>query len=811
MTNSTIRFFAAAFFALSTVIAYAQQGSTPEDGNNPMASVSNTARIGDPAVPLDGSTVLGPTYLNTACGLNYTSASQKIGQRFSPAGVPQPATFAIAGIPATAVIEKAYVWCGSSGNGVAVNLTVTDPFALVNNYPMAVIGSDQDKCWGYSGTHTYRADITASITGNGNYTISGFPTSISSGGTNDVDGATMMVIWSDPTSTVEGTIVIWDGCVVINGGVTTQTINNFNACAQGVCTAKAFMAIADLQGLGANLTMNGGAPFTITEDWWNYVEQPTTVAAGQSSAAFDVNSSGDCYNLCLIGLYYQSLCPTCGPTGAFTTTTSQTPATCAAGNGSATVTVNGGSGPFTYVWNTVPVQNTPTATNLTPGQYIVTVTDGLPCPNIVIDTITVLGTGSLPFTTSQVDVLCNGGNNGSAVFTPSGVGGPYTYTWTPNVSSTNTAGTLTAGTYVVNVTDGFGCTASHTFVVTEPALIPISANPSPGVSICTGGITVVSVNPSGGAPPYSYNWLNGPGSNSSLTVTPSVTTTYSCVVSDACGNQADTGMVTVVVNPTPVISFTSDVQAGCAPLCVNFTPQSNPLIATCIWQFGDSDSSTAALSSHCYQTTGSYDVTLIVIDVNGCTNQITQFAYIVVHPDPVAGFGILTPQPTTLEESTIGFDNLSIGGDTCHWDFGDGNIVTDLTCADIVNVYDDTGAYHVMQIVVNQYGCADTAYSDVVIVPNTTLYVPNTFTPNGDGKNDIFFAYGEFVDDFHMMVFDRWGNLIFESRDIYKGWDGRVNGHPTIAQIDTYVWRITFSDKYTGNYHRLIGHVNLIR
>lgn len=803
MTN-TLRFFTALTLGLISIGVSAQQGSTPENGNNPVAPYSSNARVGDPQTPQDGSTVLGPTYQNSACGLNYTAVSQKLGQRFSPAGVPQPATFAIAGIPATATILKAYVWCDASGNGAAINLTVTDPFALVTNFPMTLIGSDQDKCWGYQGTHSYRADVTACITGNGNYTISGFPT----GSPNDVDGATMMVIWSDPTQTFQGDIVIWDGCVVINGGVTTQTINNFTACGGTVSNARAFMALSDLQGMGALLTLNSMAPITVTEDWWNYVDVPTTVTPGQTTSMFNVNSTGDCYNFCLMGLYFQSNCQTCC-IAPFTLSMSQTPSQCSAQNGTATAVPVGGTGPYTYSWNTSPVQTTPTATNLPPGVYIVTVTDGTGCTTV--DTVTVLGTGALPFSTSQVNVLCNGGNNGSATFTPTGGTGPFTYTWNPNVSGTGSATTLTAGVYTVDVTDNYGCSNSFTFTITEPPLVPISANPSPPSSVCIGFSTTVSVAPSGGAPPYSYNWLNGPGNNSSLLVTPTVTTTYSCVVSDACGNQADTGTITITVNPTPAISFAGDDLAGCAPVCVNFTPQSNPAIASCLWQFGDGDTSIVGLANHCYDQTGTYDVTLSVVDVNGCVNTTTLFAYITVYPDPVAAFNILTPMPTTLQESYIGFDNLSTGGDTCHWDFGDASELTDVTCADLAHQYEDTGTYHVQLIVTNTWGCADTAESDVVIVPDATLYVPNTFTPNGDGQNDIFYAYGEFVDEFHMMVFDRWGNLIFESYDIYKGWDGRVQGHSTICQIDTYVWRISYTEKYTGFYQRRIGHVNLIR
>ncbi len=784
---------------------FAQQGSTPTNGHNPVAPPN--ARFGDPATPEDGSAVLGPTFQMSECGLNYAAASQKIGQRISPAGVPQPAAFAIAGIPATAVIQKAYVWCDASGNGIPITLNITNPATVSTNFAMPQIGNDIDKCWGYAGTYSYRTDVTSCITGNGNYMISGFPTNPPTSG-NDVDGATMMVIWSDPTATWQGDIVIWDGCVVINGGTTTQSMGNFSACNGTVSNARAFMCVADLQGLGATMSMNGSTPFTITEDWWNYIDQPTTVTPSQSSAAFDVNSSGDCYNFCVMGLYFQSTCQTCCA-APYTLAMTQNPSQCAANNGTATAIPNGGTGPFTYSWNTNPVQTGQTATNLPPGQYIVTVTDALGCSTT--DTVIVLGAGALPFSTAQVNVLCNGGNNGSATFTPTGGTGPFTYVWTPNVSATGSATTLTAGTYAVQCTDNFGCQNSFTFTITEPALIPISANPTAPVGLCIGATTTMSMTPTGGAPPYTYNWINGPGNTNTLTVIPTVTTTYSCVISDACGNQADTGLITITVNPLPTISFTSDVTSGCAPLCVNFTPTSTPALASVSWYFGLIDSSNTALANYCFNQAGLYDVGMLVTDINGCVSTVLMSNYITVYPDPTAGFGITSPQPATLQESTIGFNDLSVGGDTCYWDFGDGNILTVVNCGDVVNTYDDTGSYHVIQVVVNQYGCTDTIESDVIIVPYTTLYVPNTFTPNGDGKNDMFFAYGESVEEFSMMVFDRWGNLIFQSNDIMKGWDGKANGGTQVAQIDTYVWKITFREMYNGHYHKLIGHVNLVK
>ncbi len=784
----------------------AQSGSTPLNGHNPMAPVSTN--FAGPMTPQDGSTTLGATYSNSACGLNYTTASNKIGQRISPAGVPQPASFVIAGIPATAVIQKAYVWCDASGNGVAVNLNVTNPFTVSQVFPMTMIGQDQDKCWGYTGTFTYRADITPLVVGNGNYTISGFPTNPPTAG-NDVDGATMIVIWSDPTQNWQGDINIWDGCVVINGGTTTQTLNGFTACAGTVNNARAFMAMGDLQGLGSQLTLNGVFPITCVEDWWNWIDVSTTVTPGQTTSAFGNSSGGDCYNFCVMGLYWQSNCSTCCA-NPFTLQMDSIPSTCSASNGTAIANPIGGSGNFTYSWNTSPIQTNDTATGLAPGTYVVTVVDVAGCTTI--DSVTVLAIGAMTANTSFTNNLCFGDTSGTATYTPTSGSAPYTYVWTPNVSTTSTASNLGAGVYSVACTDNFGCTANFTFTITEPPNVPIVGSITGVSPICNGGSSALIASATGGAPPYTYQWLApATGTNAATTVSPTVTTTYSVVIADACNTIHDTATFTVVVNALPVISFSGDQLSGCAPLCVNFAGLSNPAIISAAWNFGDNSTATGSTPSHCYLNAGQYDVTLSVNDINGCKDSVTLANYINVFPNPVAGFNFLSNNPATLLEANISIDDLSTGGDTCYWDFGDGNTLTVIGCGDVSNQYADTGAYHVTQIVVNANGCADTIAYDVYIVPYTTIYIPNTFTPNGNGNNDFFLVFGEYIDNFHMMVFDRWGNLIFESNDQAKGWDGKANGGKNLAQVDTYVYVVTYTEQYDGHKHKVIGHVNLIR
>lgn len=247
--------------------------------------------------PLDGNGSLGQIYNYQACGLNFVQASNRIGQRFNPPGTGNPSVFNITGIPACATILKAYLWAGTSGNGAAMTIDITNPAGTTQSFPMTIVGSGPDKCWGYSGSKTYRADVTNIISGNGNYSMTGFLT----GYPNDVDGATLMIIYQDPQATYQGHIILHDGTVVVNGGTTTQTVTGINACANSTF-AVAFSAIADLQ-MAGTLTMNGtNAPFTW--NWWNYTQVNTNITNGQLNSNFTMNSNGDCYNFAMAGIYY---------------------------------------------------------------------------------------------------------------------------------------------------------------------------------------------------------------------------------------------------------------------------------------------------------------------------------------------------------------------------------------------------------------------------------------------------------------------------------------------------------------------------
>jgi PKD repeat protein len=274
----------------------------------PIQNNSAAKHVGDNPTPLAGNGLLGPAFQASACGLNYTTASNRLGQRFSPAGVLQPATFTISGIPASATIMQAFVWCDASGNGVPITINVTNPSLVSSSVGMTLVGTDVTKCWwSYANSTTYRADVTSTIAGNGNYVISGFPT----GFPNDVDGATMVVIWSDNSAGWQGDLIIWDGAMTSQGGAVSQTMTGFNACSGNVFNARAFMGVGDFQFPSMQITLNGMPPFSVANDWWNFTDVPTTVNPGQNTSLFGVNNPADCYNVALYGLYFQSDCQTC--------------------------------------------------------------------------------------------------------------------------------------------------------------------------------------------------------------------------------------------------------------------------------------------------------------------------------------------------------------------------------------------------------------------------------------------------------------------------------------------------------------------
>jgi hypothetical protein len=300
-------------------------------------------------------------------------------------------------------------------------------------------------------------------------------------------------------------------------------------------------------------------------------------------------------------------------------------------SGSATIGVTGGTTPYTYTW-TPNVGNTPTVINLSAGTYTVNINDGLNCTAQQIFTIT--QPIALTATISQVGVLCNGGNNGSATVVASGGTTPYTYLWS-NAQTTATATNLTAGTYTVTVKDANNCTNVQTIAVTQPAVLAMASSSSTNVNCFGNANGTATIGITGGTLPYNYNWTPGnpagDGTNSVSGLTPgtwtvTVTDAHNCVVTNTFSITQPTLLTVTNLSQTNILcnggnngAASVTVAGGTGTYNYNWTP-GNPL--------GDGTNAISGL------TAGTYTVT--VTDQNGCTatqtTTITQPPVLVVAP-----------------------------------------------------------------------------------------------------------------------------------------------------------------------------------
>ncbi|HTL82944.1 MAG TPA: PKD domain-containing protein, partial [Bacteroidia bacterium] len=496
---------------------------------------------------------------------------------------------------------------------------------------------------------------------------------------------------------------------------------------------------------------------------------------------------------------------------ALTSTVSQVDELCSgSNNGSATVNPSGGAGSYTYTWNP-NVGSAATAANILAGSYTCTITDANGCT--LTESFTITEPATVVASQGAItNVLCNGQSTGVINVNQAGGTSPYSYTWSPNVSTANSASSLAAGSYNITVTDANGCSSTVTITITEPPLLTVAASANPA-SICSGQNVILSAIPAGGNGACVYTWMPGNLSGNNPNVSPAATTTYSVTATDANGCTANsTALVTVA--PNPVAAFSSDIQSGCDPVCVNFADQStiaNPgVISAWTWDFGDGNTSNSQNPSHCYTTPGVYTVIHTAKSTDGCTSSVTTTSYISVFVNPVAEFSA-SPQPTSIVNPQIYFTDASSNASSWSWSFGDALNSTS-TQQNPTFIYGQPICYDVLLTVTSSDGCVDTVTHPVCIDADVSFYVPNAFTPNQDGKNEIFLPVGIGIDPdkYQLWIFDRWGNLLFTTTDLNAGWDGKVQGHSDYCQQDTYVWKIVAKDM-NGLSHSLIGGVSLIR
>lgn len=363
------------------------------------------------------------------------------------------------------------------------------------------------------------------------------------------------------------------------------------------------------------------------------------------------------------------------------------------------------------------------------------------------------------------------------------------------------------GTYVVTMTAGVaGCFDAVTKGVVVVDSMRADFLLSDAV-ICPGeGITVIDVSTGG---PRWWFWDMGDGTTF---LAPQVTDhvyadsglyTIRLVVGNGYCTDTVEKSLYVIGQPQALFSV-SDVCEG-VPLALQNGSFLSALPVQWLWDFGNGDTSQAMQPAYVYTRPGTYTITLILH--NGrCGDTLRQTVN--VWPRPNATILIRDSITRVLKETY--FADVTPGVVVQRfWSLGDG---ATSQAAKFTYMYRDTGTYQVQLVVIDDKGCVDTAWQRVVVFGEFSMYVPTAFTPNGDGVNDLFYPGGIYFDayDFLFQIYDRWGQLVWETRQAGQGWDGRDQRTGMLVPEDAYVFRVRGKD-FKGKYHEYVGTVTVLK
>ncbi|MEY4658259.1 MAG: hypothetical protein RJB36_25 [Bacteroidota bacterium] len=464
------------------------------------------------------------------------------------------------------------------------------------------------------------------------------------------------------------------------------------------------------------------------------------------------------------------------------------------------ITFNAGQSMATFTMNAL-------FDNLTEGLENVVLTFPIsdPCGNITPLVVTLYIQDVAP-----VNVSINGGTiscpGDPITLTTTVTGGvtPYQYSWSTGETSSSINFTpISTQTISVQVSDACASTPSTASIqVNVPQYQPISLLVSNDVTeICPYLPQDFGVVASGGTGAYTYTWVANNsivGLGDSISVSPMVTTNYIITVSDNCGNSAIDSILYTITSPPLTLQLNGPIQ-----IC----PGDSAFIqVTATGGFGNyyylwtqTNQTAPGIWVHPSATTS------FVVQVSDeCQTFFVTGVALVQVVKPTADFWIMTEYPT--EGLSTSFLNQSQNAWAYVWNFGDGSQNSFLVNPN--HVYDEPGDYLVTLIAADQKGCVDSVSKWIRIIPERYIYFPNSFTPDQDNCNEFYFGQFIGIQGGQFYLFNRWGELIFESNDLNFKWDGTYQGTP--VQIGTYSWRFVYEiDK--GIFEEMTGHVNVIR
>ncbi|KAA5536455.1 T9SS type A sorting domain-containing protein [Taibaiella lutea] len=599
-------------------------------------STSSSAFLGAPS---------GCTYIST-CTTPVFSAQPSSGTICAGANT---------SFTATASPVTSYKWQVNTGSGFtditddatysgsATNtLSITGATAGMSGYQYKVIAyNNGTSCNTSSNTATLTVtSITSSVTSQTNVSCNGgtngAATISASGGT-----GTLTYNWTPGNPTGDGTVSVSG----LTSQVWTCTITDANSCTKlQTVNISQPTAITSSVTSQTNVSCNGGTngSATVTASGgtgtltysWAPSGGTAAAATGLSAQVYTVTitDANSCTKLQTVNISQ--------PTAITSSVTSQTNVSCNGGtNGSATVTASGGTGTLTYSW--APSGGTAAAaTGLSAQVYTVTITDANSCTKLQTVNIS-QPTAITSSVTSQTNVSCNGGTNGSATVTASGGTGTLTYSWAPSGGTAAAATGLSAQVYTVTITDANSCTKLQTVNISQPTAITSSVTSQTNVS-CNGGTNgSATVTASGGTGTLTYSWAPSGGTAASATglsaqvYTVTITDANSCAKLQTVNISQPTAITSSVTSQTNVScnggtngSATVTASGGTGTLTYSWAPS------------GGTAASATGLSAQVY--------TVTITDANSCTKLQT----------------VNISQPTAITSSVTSQTNVSCNGGT---------------------------------------------------------------------------------------------------------------------------------------------------
>ncbi|MCX7955257.1 MAG: gliding motility-associated C-terminal domain-containing protein [Bacteroidales bacterium] len=460
--------------------------------------------------------------------------------------------------------------------------------------------------------------------------------------------------------------------------------------------------------------------------------------------------------------------------------------------GAISVSVTGGTEPYFYFWNNG--MTTPQINNLYAGTYIVTVIDKHGCDTILLATVTDPSTLQILVTVDSAN--CYGSCDGSAtVYITEQSTPPYLYFWNTG-ETTTTISNLCAGIYSVTVKDAENCFRAAYVYVAQPDSLNAILNVPP--IKCNGGNTTVTLSHiTGGTPPYNYLWFNGAYNVSSIE---NITAgTYWIFITDAhsCSD-------TIFFNITEPPHIFADTNIT-LPLCLHSCNGKISLVTSggtfpyyYNWNTGEN---TSTITNLCQ---GAYSVT--ITDANGCT---ATYEIIITHQNYSPPLNAMAnPQVIYVGQTTQLMANTLSENYSYFW--WPSNNLSNQYIQNPKAKPPSTITYYVS--VTDAFGCTNIDSVQIIVMDviceEPYIYVPNAFTPNNDGINDVLYLHAPMAIDVYFAIYDRWGECVFETTSVNKGWDGTYKG----VLLDPAVFVYYLKVKCINNiYFEKKGNITLIR